>query len=155
MDVKNQIKQKQRRKILHKWNRGSPRESVISIVFIPGAVSLHTLLNDTTTRGSFLHACVLCCLQLYKELAILVKTIWKIKSQTQYHSITDKHRERSLQKPQCLHIARRDTGNPEKTCIYSRVLSPDSLINLTHLASSFPMNTLHFDIFVLLIPFII
>ena len=33
--------------------------------------------------------------------------------------------------------------SPEKTCDYFGVLSPDSLINLTHLASSFPMNTLH------------
>ena len=33
--------------------------------------------------------------------------------------------------------------NRDETCVFSRALSPDSLINLTHLDLSFPMNTLH------------
>ena len=59
-------------------------------------------------------------------------------------SVTDKQHMISLQKPPTVYILPDEILiNPEKNCNFSRVLSENSVINLTHLASSILMNTLH------------
>ena len=49
---------------------------------------------------------------------------------------------------ECLHvhIARSDSPKPRKKQLSFLLLSAGSLINFTHLASSFPMNTLHLGV---------
>ena len=60
--------------------------------------------------------------------------------------VIDKKHKISLQMPPTVYILPDEILiNPEKNCNFSRVLSANSLINPTHLASSIPMNTLHLD----------